>query len=112
MARNEKEEEIRIGLREALTLIIPYFQKKTWEQTKSVVWIVLYLVIFQLFVLRIPIREATMISFGIIAVIMGLTFFLEGLFLGLMPLGEIIGLKLPQKMGILGIMLFSILLGI
>ncbi|MCZ8342174.1 MAG: DUF1538 domain-containing protein [Leptospira sp.] len=112
MARNEKEEEIRIGLRDALTLILPYFQKKTWEQTKSVVWIVLYLVLFQLFVLRIPIREAAVISFGIIAVIMGLTFFLEGLFLGLMPLGEIIGLKLPQKLGVLGIMLFSFLLGI
>ncbi|MDF3818891.1 DUF1538 domain-containing protein [Leptospira sp. 96542] len=112
MARNEKEESIHIGFRGALSLIFPYFQKKIWEQTKSVVWIVLYLVLFQLFVLRIPIKEAALISFGIFAVILGLTFFLEGLFLGLMPLGEIIGLRLPQKIGIIGVFIFSFLLGV
>lgn len=112
MARNEKEESIHIGLREALALIIPYTQKKIWEQTKSVIWVVLYLSLFQLFVLRIPIREAALISVGIFAVILGLTFFLEGLFLGLMPLGEIIGLRLPQKIGLIGVFSFSFLLGV
>ncbi len=112
MARNEKEESIEIGIREALTLILPYFKKKFLEQTKSVIWIVLYLSLFQLLVLRIPIKEAAIISLGIFAVIFGLTFFLEGLFLGLMPLGEMIGLRLPQKLGLTGILLFSFLLGI
>ncbi|PJZ36894.1 hypothetical protein CH354_12465 [Leptospira levettii] len=111
MARNEKEEAIHIGFREALALILPYLQKKIWNQFKSVIWIVLYLSVFQLLVLRIPIKEAGIISFGICAVILGLTFFLEGLFLGLMPLGEALGLKLPQKLGMFSILIFSVLLG-
>jgi hypothetical protein len=37
---------------------------------------------------------------------------MEGLFLGLMPLGETIGLKLPQKSKLPGILLFSFILGI
>jgi MFS family permease len=111
MARNEKEESIHIGFREALALILPYFQKKIWAQFRSVIWIVLYLTLFQLLVLRIPIREAGLITLGIAAVILGLTFFLEGLFLGLMPLGEALGLRLPQKLGIISIMVFSLLLG-
>lgn len=112
MARNEKEESIHIGFREAITLIVPYFQKKLWSQIKSVIWIVLYLSLFQLVVLRIPIKEASVISLGISAVVIGLTFFLEGLFLGLMPLGEALGLRLPQKLGMISIMVFSLLMGI
>lgn len=111
MARNEKEESIQIGFREALALILPYFRKKIWIQFRSVIWIVLYLTLFQLLVLRVPIKEAGLITLGIVSVIIGLSFFLEGLFLGLMPLGEALGLKLPQKLGIVSIMAFSILLG-
>lgn len=112
MARNEKEESIQIGFREAITLIVPYFQKKVWNQIKSVIWIVLYLSLFQLIILRIPVKEAGIIALGISAVVFGLTFFLEGLFLGLMPLGEALGLRLPQKLGVFSIMIFSILMGI
>ncbi|TGM05164.1 DUF1538 domain-containing protein [Leptospira jelokensis] len=111
MARNEKEESIQIGFREALALILPYFRKKIWIQFRSVIWIVLYLTFFQLLVLRVPIKEAGLITLGIVSVIIGLSFFLEGLFLGLMPLGEALGLRLPQKLGIVSIMAFSILLG-
>ncbi|TGL67483.1 DUF1538 domain-containing protein [Leptospira jelokensis] len=111
MARNEKEESIQIGFREALALILPYFRKKIWIQFRSVIWIVLYLTLFQLLVLRVPIKEAGLITLGIVSVIIGLSFFLEGLFLGLMPLGEALGLRLPQKLGIVSIMAFSILLG-
>lgn len=112
MARNEKEESIQIGFRETITLVVPYFQKKIWGQIKAVVWIVLYLALFQLFILRIPIKEAGLIALGISAVVLGLTFFLEGLFLGLMPLGEALGLRLPQKLGIFSIMLFSVFMGV
>lgn len=112
MARNEKEESIHIGFREAITLIVPYFQKKLWLQTKSVVWVVLYLTLFQLIILRIPIKEAGTISIGIFAIILGLTFFMEGLYLGIMPLGESIGLRLPRKVGLFSIILFCLFVGI
>lgn len=72
MARNEKEESIQIGFREALALILPYFRKKIWIQFRSVIWIVLYLTLFQLLVLRVPIKEAGLITLGIVSVIIGL----------------------------------------
>ena len=67
---------------------------------------------FQTLVLQIPLHAAIVIVSGIAIVIFGLAFFMEGLFLGLMPLGETIGLKLPQKSKLPLILLFSFILGI
>jgi hypothetical protein len=41
-----------------------------------------------------------------------LSFFLEGLFLGVLPLGEQCGMRLPAKIGAAGIAVFSIIVGI
>ena len=62
--------------------------------------------------LKLPIVFALTISFGVALVVAGLTFFMEGLELGLMPFGEIIGSVLPRKSKLPVIMLFSVLLGI
>ena len=48
-------------------------------------------------VLGLPIVYSLMIAVGIIIVIIGLAFFMEGLRLGLMPLGETLGSTLPRK---------------
>jgi len=55
------------------------------------------LVVFQILVLGLPIVYSLMIAVGILIVIVGLAFFMEGLRLGLMPLGEILGSTLPRK---------------
>ena len=52
---------------------------------------------FQVLVLGLPIVYSLMIAVGIIIVIIGLAFFMEGLRLGLMPLGESLGSTLPRK---------------
>jgi multisubunit Na+/H+ antiporter MnhC subunit len=57
----------------------------------------MYLVVFQILVLGLPIVYSLMIAVGILIVIVGLAFFMEGLRLGLMPLGEILGSTLPRK---------------
>ena len=57
---------------------------------------------FQVLVLGLPIVYSLMIAVGIMIVIVGLAFFMEGLRLGLMPLGETLGSSLPRKK-ILGI---------
>jgi len=62
----------------------------------------MYLIVFQILVLGLPIVYSLMIAVGILIVIVGLAFFMEGLRLGLMPLGEILGSTLPRKK-ILGI---------
>ena len=57
-------------------------------------------------------QSAGLIVLGISIVIIGLAFFMEGLLLGIMPLGERIGVKLPQKSKLPVILLFSFILGV
>ena len=101
-----------ITFKERLGLIRPYVQKKLLEQIKAVAVIMVYLVFFQAIVLGIPISNAASIAFGLSLVVVGLAFFMEGLVLGLMPLGEVIGLKLPQKSKLPLILSFSFVLGV
>lgn len=81
------------------------------EQINSIWFIVAYLVVFQILVLHLPLVHAGMIAAGILIVAVGLTLFMEGLRLGLMPLGETIGSVLPRASGLPLILLFSFLLG-
>ena len=86
-----------ITFKEALGLIIPYVKDRLMEQVKAVALIILYLIFFQTVILGIPIADASIIATGLALVVVGLAFFMEGLVLGLMPLGEVIGLQLPKK---------------
>jgi uncharacterized protein YfiM (DUF2279 family) len=63
-------------------------------------------------VLKAPLENAVLIAAGVGAAILGLSFFLEGLFLGIMPLGEQCGMRLPAKVGAAGVTVFSIIVGI
>jgi len=102
----------KIGFRQSLLILAPYVKKKVLEQVRSVAVIVIYLLFFQTIVLRIAIDDALTVAVGLAIVIVGLTLFMEGLFLGLMRLGEVIGVKLPEKTNIGIILLFSFALGI
>ena len=104
--------KIRVGCKQAMKMILPYCGNRFIEQIKSVWLIILYLVLFLRLILGIPVANAMLIATGIGGVITGLTFFIEGLLLGLMPLGEVIGLKLPQKSKLPTILIFSLILGI
>ncbi|MBN1613001.1 MAG: DUF1538 family protein [Deltaproteobacteria bacterium] len=103
---------IRIGFKQAAALIGPYVWKKVKEQIKSIWLIILYLILFQTFILRMAVDEAAVIGVGIGVVIIGLALFMEGLLLGLMPLGEVIGLRLPRKSKLPSILIFSFILGV
>lgn len=98
-------------LREALDLVLPYIRSRLYNQISSVAFIVIYLTLFQLVVLRLPVENAISIGLGIGFVVLGLAFFMEGLVLGIMPLGESIGVKIPSKTSIIGIIIFSFVLG-
>jgi hypothetical protein len=102
----------KLGFRQKFGLLTPYVKKRIFAQIQAVSLIVVYLVLFQTIILRIPISDAAIISVGIAVVVIGLAFFMEGLFLGLMPLGEVIGIKLPQKAKLPVILIFSFILGI
>ena len=53
--------------------------------------------LFQLIILRHPIEAVISLFAGLVAVIIGLAVFMEGLNTGLMPFGTLIGDKLPKK---------------
>ena len=104
--------KIKITFKQAIGLLIPYVRSRIIDQIKSVATIIVYLLLFQTLVLRIPIIDALVIAAGLAVVIAGLAFFMEGLFLGIMPLGELIGVKLPQKSKLPVILIFAFILGV
>lgn len=96
---------------DAFIMLFHYARVRIVEQIKSVAFIIIYLVAFQTLILGVPLLNAMGTAGGIALVVFGLAFFLEGLILGLMPLGERVGVKLPTKVGIGIIAAFGLLLG-
>lgn len=102
---------LKIPLTTAFSMLLKYAWTRIKEQIKSVAFIILYLVVFQTLILNVPLANALGTAGGIALVIFGLAFFLEGLVLGLMPLGERVGVKMPQRTGIIIIAVFGLILG-
>jgi len=107
----QTSQKIRLSVNQALALLLPYIVDRVMTQVKSVWLIIIYLVFFQTFILRIPILDASLISAGIGLVVVGLALFMEGLFIGLMRLGSIIGGGLPRKSPMAVVLCFGLVLG-
>ena len=107
-----EQNAVRLGLRGTLAILWPYVYRNLSEQIRSVWFIVVYLAFFQIIVLGFPIVYSAMIGMGIAVVAIGLMFFMEGLRLGLMPLGETIGAVLPRNATLPLILAFAFVLGI
>ncbi len=93
-------------------LLTPYVGARLTNQIKAVVPLALYLALFQILILRQTVWDHWIILGGLVAVIVGLMIFLEGLKLGLMPFGELIGHSLPKKSKLPVVLLIGFLLGI
>lgn len=101
----------RLPIGDSLAMIGNYAKSRIMGQVKSVAFIIFYLVFFQVAILRTPLSNAWGTAGGIALVVFGLAFFLEGLVLGMMPIGERVGVKLPAKVGIVAICVFGVILG-
>ncbi len=112
MADHKENPRFRLGMRDTLRILAPYVKRNFLNQIQGIWFIVAYLVVFQILVLRLPIVYAAMIAAGIFLVAVGLMAFMEGLRLGLMPLGEVIGSVLPQNSRMPVILGFAFLLGV
>ncbi|NNE37132.1 MAG: DUF1538 domain-containing protein, partial [Gammaproteobacteria bacterium] len=93
-------------------ILQPYVSVRLQDQIKAVVPLAVYLVLFQLLILKQNVTDSGIITGGIISVIIGLMFFMEGLKVGLMPFGETIGTILPAKAHLPVVMLIAFILGI
>ena len=97
---------------DVVNLLQPYFSVRFMEQVRAVVPLAVFLAIFQWLVLQRTVADATLIGTGLLAVMIGLMIFMEGLKLGLMPFGDIIGSNLPRKLPLPGVLTVALLLGI
>lgn len=117
--KDEQGEDIpyrspRIKLRslDVVRLIKPYISVRLNEQIRAVLPLSIYLVLFQLFILKQNVADHWVITAGLISVIIGLMLFMEGLKVGLMPFGETIGTVLPSKSPLPVVLGIAFLLGI
>ncbi|MBT5379680.1 MAG: DUF1538 domain-containing protein, partial [Opitutae bacterium] len=87
----------KLTFKQQMGILLPFAWDRILEQIKCVWFVLAYLMLFQILVLGLGIVYSLMIAVGIAITIVGLAFFMEGLRLGLMPLGEILGSTLPRK---------------
>jgi hypothetical protein len=73
--------------------------------------IILVIAFFQLAVLKQPIPNLADLLFGTVLVILGLTFFIRGLELGLFPIGETVAVSFARKGSLSLLLLFAFGLG-
>ncbi len=107
-----RPEKLQLRGIDVYRLLGPYVGLRLLNQVKAVVPLAVYLFLFQVFILRQNVLEHGVITAGLLAVILGLMIFLEGLKLGLMPFGEVIGHTLPKKSRLEVVLLITFLLGI
>jgi hypothetical protein len=108
----EAVEKLQLSATEALDVLKPYVTPRFMEQVRAVAPLALYLVLFQLLLLRQGIARSWAVTAGLLAVMVGLMFFMEGLKLGLMPLGQAIGNALPARGSLPAVLVVCFLLGI
>ena len=92
-------------------LLTPYVSVRFFEQARAVVPLALFLALFQIAALRSSVIAGEEIAFGMLAVMLGLMCFMDGVKYGLMPFSENIGFKLPDRSPTAVVLAFAFLLG-
>ena len=112
MATASTTQRVPVTFGQAVGILLPYSWHHISEQTLVVVPVCLYLALFQLVVLQKSLDQVVWIVGGIAILIVGLAFFLEGVRIGLQPLGDSIGNSLPRRSKLPVVLLFSFILGV
>lgn len=107
-----KPGKIKVTVSQAFDIVLPYTWHNLREQIVTVVPVCLYLALFQWVILRHGLGRIAWITGGIVVVVLGLFFFLEGVKIGLAPLGEIIGDTLPRTCSLSVLLMFAFVLGL
>lgn len=108
---NRPRPRIRVTISQAMGILGPYFWHLIKEQVFIVVPVCLYLAFVQFVVLQYGLSKIGTIVGGISVVIFGLAFFLEGIRIGLVPVGETIGDTLPRSCSLATVLIFAFILG-
>jgi hypothetical protein len=112
MATKGGSGRIKLGFATAASMVWRYAVARVKPHFLVFASLLAYLFAFQALVLGRPIVGAAGIALGCGLCVIGISAFLEGIFLGLMPLGEACGLALPLRAGPAAIAAFSLILGV
>jgi len=93
-------------------LVNTHVQGRFMDQFRVVIPLAGYLILFLVFFLNQAVSAPWSMAFGLLGVVIGLMLFLEGLKLGLMPLGETIGHTLPRKSALPAVLSVAFILGV
>jgi len=101
--------------RKAEPLLPPAFWRalatKLWSSFKDLLPIVLVIAFFQIVVLRQPLPNLLDVVIGGVLVVLGLMLFVQGLEMGLFPIGEAMAQALARKGSLTWLLIFAFLLG-
>jgi hypothetical protein len=103
---------VTLSTLDVFRLIKTHVQGSFMEQFRVVIPLAAYLILFLVFILNQSVSAPWSMVFGLLAVVVGLMFFMEGLKLGLMPLGETIGHTLPGKSALPTVLTVAFILGV
>ena len=98
------------GHSQARAILKGIFQK-LWNSCKDLLPIILVIAFFQAVVLCQPLPNIKDVIFGGILVVLGLTFFIQGLEMGLFPIGENMAHALARKGSLFWLLTFAFALG-
>ncbi len=92
-------------------MIITIILKKLKSAFADLLPIVLVIAFFQIIVLKQPLPQMGEVFFGALLVVAGLTLFVQGLEMGLFPIGEAMAHALARKGSVFWLLLFAFALG-
>ncbi|HEY7511089.1 MAG TPA: DUF1538 family protein, partial [Vicinamibacteria bacterium] len=107
MATLAQPAKVRVSPRQVLDILLPYSWHHVREQIIIVVPVCLYLALFHFLVLRSTLGRVAGIVTGIAILVLGLAFFLEGVRVGLVPMGDTIGNTLPRRSRLPTVLVFA-----
>lgn len=102
---------VRLRALDIHRLLTPYVSVRFLDQMRAVVPLALFLAAFQWFVLSAPVARAWGVAGGLMLVMAGLMFFMEGVKHGLMPFSESIGYNMPQRSSAVAVLSVAFALG-
>ena len=92
-------------------MITSFILKKIKQAIIDLLPIILVIAFFQIFVLKQPLPQMGEVLFGGLLVVAGLTLFVQGLEMGLFPIGESMAHALARKGSIFWLLCFAFALG-
>lgn len=87
------------------------FKEGLIEVVQAVLPITGVVILLQVFLISMPWEEFTRFLLGVFLVMAGLLFFLQGVKIGLLPMGEAIGAELPKRGSLFFLLFFAFILG-